>query len=100
MTGGDAGLRDHRQWWSGLVSSVAFAPSVSAATTSTDNAIHSNGADQAPLAGLVEALGSATPAANAHERGATPSTWLMLLFAVLTFSLVAEVASRRMRGAA
>jgi hypothetical protein len=100
MTGGDAGLRDHRQWWSELVSSVAYAPSVAVATTSPEGALQSNRADQAPLAGLVEALGSANPAGNAPERGATGSTWLMLLFAVLAFTLVGEIASRRMRGAA
>jgi len=99
MTGGDAGLRDHRQWWSGLVSSVAYAPSVPV-STSAETTIQSRQADQAPLAALVQALGPAVNATNAHERGTAGSIWPMLFFAVLAFALVAEIASRRMRGEA
>jgi hypothetical protein len=100
MSGGDNGVRDHRRWWNGLVSSVAYAPSARLSTPSPASEVESDRVDRAPLASLVDGIGAATPDANASGIAGTRSSWLMLLFAVLAFGLVAEVASRRMRGAA
>jgi hypothetical protein len=90
MGGGDEAVRDHRVWWTGLVSSVAYAPHVPRSATMTPT-------DEAPLAGLVAAIGPNT------SLGATPnlpggtSDWRAWLFVLLAFALLGEVASRRQR---
>jgi len=92
MGGGDGAVRDHREWWTGLVSRVAHAPLVTRAADSTS-------ADEAPMIGLVAAIGAATPVeAIAHASG-MPSYWIAWLFLILALALTGEVASRRMRGA-
>jgi hypothetical protein len=92
MGGGDGAVRDHRMWWTGLVSSVAHAPLVARATDSVST-------DEAPMIGLVGAIGAKTPA-EAIARGAGQrSYWMALLSLFLALALVGEVASRRMRGA-
>jgi hypothetical protein len=92
MGGGDGAVRGHREWWTGLVSSVAHTPLVarSATTISTD---------EAPMIGLVAAIGRATPAAAIAHGSGSQSYWMAWLFLVLALALVGEVASRRMRGA-
>jgi hypothetical protein len=91
MTGGDAAVRDHRTWWTGLVSRAAFARRVPLATPPTAS-------DEAPMTQLVTAIGIGTAAgvvSSVSGKGADGMAWL---FVVLALSLIAEVASRRLRG--
>ena len=92
MAGGDQSVRDHRQWWTDRVSSVAYAPAITRATFAT--------ADEAPLASLVDALGPASALSVANGFTARAADTLILLFVLLALALTAEVASRRLRGAA
>ncbi|MDB4869903.1 MAG: hypothetical protein JWL97_907 [Gemmatimonadales bacterium] len=93
MGGSDGAIRDHRVWWTGLVSSVAYAPRVRRSATITPT-------DEAPMAGLVTAIGPVA-STGAMSRGAgNPSDWTAWLFVLLTLALIGEVASRRLRGAA
>ena len=92
MVGGDGAVRDHRVWWTGLVSRVAYAPRVSGATTTTAS-------DEAPMAGLVAAIGPMTQRAATSGLSGTPPDWMIWLFVLLALGLVGEVASRRLRGA-
>jgi hypothetical protein len=88
--GSASGEVAHRDWWAGLVSAVAYAPAADRPA--------GPGSDNAPAAALVNALGpmtanSAGPAAPAGPGG---RTWL---FALIVMALLAEWASRRLRGA-
>lgn len=91
LAGGPTALEAHRDWWGALVSSVAYRATIPLARAARD--------DAAPRARLVDALGpSSSPA------GASPSRtrWLpspALLFVLVSLLLVAEVTSRRLRGA-
>jgi hypothetical protein len=88
MSGGDNSPVQHREWWTRAVSSVAYAPVVKAAAIANDNA---------PVTRLIEALGpgsQTTTSLATHAR----SISLWLLFAILSLSLLAEWASRRLRG--
>jgi hypothetical protein len=91
MEGGEKSVRDHREWWTGLVSSVAYAPRVPRVTTTTST-------DEAPLAGLVAAIGPATPAGGISNLTGRASEWIAWLFVLLALALVGELASRRLRG--
>jgi hypothetical protein len=80
---------DHREWWAGLVSAVAYAPAVARAPDRTS--------DNAPVARLIDALGPMTaqspgprPVDDRSRRG-----WL---FAAIVVALLAEWGSRRFRG--
>lgn len=88
MSGGDDSPAAHREWWSRLISSVAYAPTVRSAGGTADNA---------PNARLIEALGAPSPP-SASLATAAGSISLWLLFAILSISLLAEWASRRLRG--
>ena len=92
MGGGDGAVRDHRLWWTGLVSSVAYAPRIppAAATTSTD---------EAPVMGLVAAVGTSIPAGAVSSLSGKQSDLAVWLFLVLALGIIGEVASRRLRGA-
>ena len=92
MGGGDGAVRDHRVWWTGLVSSVAYAPRAPRAATSTPT-------DEAPMIGLVAAIGPAASIVAMSKLAGSPSEWAAWLFVLLTLALVGEVASRRLRGA-
>jgi hypothetical protein len=92
MGGGDGAVRDHRVWWTGLVSSVAYAPRVPRGTASTAT-------DEAPMTGLVAATGPSTPAGAVANLSGKPSDWMASLFLLLAVVLIGEVASRRLRGA-
>ena len=88
MSGGNDSPAAHREWWSRLISSVAYAPTVRSAGETADNA---------PNARLVEALGlPSAPSASLATGAGSISLWL--LFAILSISLLAEWASRRLRG--
>ncbi len=89
MTRGAEGVAEHRRWWSGLVSSAAYAPAAPISLADPENA---------PYAALVEALGApVTDLASAgRPPGAMLPTWLgAAILALLLF----EWTSRRLRGA-
>jgi hypothetical protein len=88
MLGGASGPASHRAWWSRTVGLVA--PDHADATMRA-------GADAAPTAALMDALGpasSATAAASAPARESLP----LVLLALIAAALLAETASRRFRG--
>jgi hypothetical protein len=90
MSGGDTSPAEHRAWWTRSVAGVAYAPHSRIATgTKPDNA---------PVARLVAAIGPASSARPASLSSASGSISLWLLFAILSFSLLGEWASRRLRG--
>jgi hypothetical protein len=91
MGGGEGAVPDHRRWWTGLVSSAAYASRIGRATTAT-------AADEAPVVGLVAAIGSARTGAASNLSGQT-SDWTAWLFALLALALIGEITSRRLRGA-
>jgi hypothetical protein len=84
------GAGDHRDWWAGLVSAVAHAPTV---TRSPDRT-----ADNAPLARLIDVLGpmTAPPAGPRPLDDPSRRGWL---FAAVVVALLGEWGSRRFRGA-
>lgn len=90
--GDEAAVRGHRDWWSGLVSSVAYAPRI-ARTMTVGNT------DEAPMVGLVTAIGPGTRAGTGSIRSGRANDWMVWLFALLPIALVGEVMSRRLRGA-
>jgi hypothetical protein len=92
MSGGDGGVRDHWLWWTRLVSSVAYAPRIPR-TTSTIST------DEAPMIGLVTAVGSASGVEAGSGFSGSQSVSMVLLFVLLTLGLIGEIASRRLRGA-
>ncbi len=79
------GVSSHRDWWAGLVASVAYAP----ATTRP-----APPADPAPLAATIARLG---PAGGSMVAGRTVPPWIW--FGIACGALLAEWASRRLRGA-
>jgi hypothetical protein len=92
MSGGDGAVRDHRLWWTRLVSSVAHAPRI----PQTDAGILT---DEAPMIGLVTAIGSATPLEAISGLAGNRSGPMAWLWTLLTLGLIGEIASRRLRGA-
>ena len=88
MLGGASGPASHRAWWSRTVGLAA--PEHATVTSAA-------GADAAPTAALVDALGpasTAAAAATAPSREPLP----LLLLAAIAAALLAETASRRFRG--
>jgi hypothetical protein len=92
MGGGDGAVRDHRLWWTRLVSSVAYAPRIPRTTSTMPT-------DEAPMIGLVTAIGSATHLEARSGLSGNQSDSMVWLFVVLTLGLIGEIASRRLRGA-
>jgi len=94
MSGGDDGLRDHRHWWAGMVSSVAYASRLPRVTA------NSAPDDPAPLADLVASVGPGNSSgliSGLTGSSANLAVWLFVIFAA---ALIGEVASRRTRGVA
>jgi hypothetical protein len=91
FAGGASALEAHRTWWNTLISSVAYRAAEPLARGVVD--------DAAPLARLVDALGPPGPTARVTTARAPWSPSPVLLFAVVAALLVAELASRRLRGA-
>ena len=92
MSGGERAVRDHRLWWTGLVSSVAFAPRFPRATFATST-------DEAPMIGLVSAIGPHTSPRAPSILSTQRSDWMIWVFVLLALGLIGEVVSRRLRGA-
>ena len=92
MAGAESSVRDHRGWWTEVVSNVAYAPRVVLLNRMLDT-------DDAPVADLVSALGPPRDQADVARGGLNPSHWAAWLFALVLLALTVEVASRRLRGA-
>jgi hypothetical protein len=90
LAGGASALDAHRDWWSSLLASVAYRAAI---PTSRDDG------DDAPRARLVDALGPPSSPGDAISTGARWSPPPALLFAVVSMLLLAELSSRRLRGA-
>ncbi len=89
--GGPRAPEAERTWWSGLVSSVAYRAAIPLPGSSQLNA------NAAPLAALHATLGAPTAASRQPAAMVNDLPWWLL--AVIVLSLVAEIASRRTRGA-
>ncbi len=89
MLGGESGKAAHRAWWSRAVGAVA--------PERADAAMRPND-DAAPRAALINALGSDSRLGTKGVQASVEPTPLPLLV-VLVLALLAEVASRRFRGA-
>jgi hypothetical protein len=112
MSGGDGAVAAHREWWSRLVSAVAYAPLVPvshAAAVSMVGAspdmLQPSGApldeaplDEAPLAALIDALGAPAPLTPGLTPEPDPARATRILFALVVGSLLLEWTSRRLRG--
>jgi len=94
MAGGDDAVAAHREWWSRLVSAVAYAPVVPRLGSDHNPAI-----DETPLASLIDALGAATPFDSPIAPRGDGTRTTRILFALVVVSLLLEWASRRLRGA-
>jgi hypothetical protein len=91
LAGGTNALEAHRAWWSALVSSVAY--------RATARLPRDGVGDAAPLAALVHRIGPASADAPVVPARTLWSPSPALLFTLVSLLLVAELASRRMRGA-
>jgi hypothetical protein len=90
MTGGDSGIVVHRAWWAGLVGAVAYTPAVPRASPDR--------ADPAPLVATYERLGPPTTSGAIGQRLRTGPLLPAWAFALIVLALLAEWASRRLRG--
>lgn len=93
MEGAADGVDAHRRWWTGLVRAAGYVPSDTTSATA---------GDPAPYADLVARLGAPVAAGTARvQRAGNPSSRLtdVALLTLALASLVAEWASRRLRGA-
>ncbi|MDB4881369.1 MAG: hypothetical protein JWL95_135, partial [Gemmatimonadetes bacterium] len=88
MLGGSTGLAAHRQWWSNAAGSVA---------PDRESSLRATG-DAAPLASLIAALGPSSPA-GAPSRQPSRDSMPIILLIIASACLLAEIASRRFRGA-
>jgi hypothetical protein len=91
MSGSDGSVRDHRMWWTGLLSSVAYAPRV-------PRSLATSLVDEAPMASLVAAIGPPVEESNIANLATSESHWMIWLFLLVSLALLGEIASRRMRG--
>lgn len=100
MAGPEGGPEAHREWWSELVSAVAFAPEpLSRAADGVPAQMRDMPGSSAPYADLWAGLGPPSAAPPAPLPSSTKWPWEGLLMFVTAASLVAEWASRRLRGA-
>jgi hypothetical protein len=90
MGGADESPEQHRAWWTRMVASVAYAPHYA-----RPGAVES---DAAPVAQLFDALGGPSRMPGQSLANAAGSISLWMLFVILSLSLLAEWASRRLRG--
>jgi hypothetical protein len=91
MAGAPDAVRDHRMWWSNLIASVAYAPRIQHTVNPT--------AEAAPLASFVAAVGPESRATTSINTTGNVQRWAVWLFLLISVVLLAEVASRRLRGA-
>jgi hypothetical protein len=81
---------EHREWWSILVSSVAYAP-----RTELGGGYH---AEPTPLASLIAAIGPATPETHQPSPGWGDPRFIPWFAAIAFAALLLEWLSRRLRG--
>ena len=81
VAGGPSSVRDHRAWWTSLVSSVAYASRASIAPRTLTT-------DDAPVAELVAALGPRVAKATVADHAVNRSHWMVWLFIILSLSLL------------
>lgn len=100
MAGPDGSLDAHRQWWSTLVSSVAYAPE-QVRDSSGEPIGDSRDApgSVAPYADARARLGKSSPMPVVEARTDGGTRWELVLMLVTVVALVAEWSSRRLRGA-
>lgn len=105
MAADDASPAAHRAWWARVVGAVAYAPNAPAVaheTLAAGRVSHdrSSTTDPAPLASAIAALGPqrASPPTARRGRPTGPRPSDGTLAALAGAALLAEVASRRMRG--
>jgi hypothetical protein len=103
MEGGDDAVEAHRAWWTGQLRAVAYAPPIiEPDSTDRSAAVTAITSNAAPYADLVAGLGAPSdPPARGTAVAAAPGQRrfdLVLLGAALA-ALLAEWASRRLRGA-
>jgi len=89
MAGAPGSERAHREWWSRVISAVAYVPSVNTPEVRA-------GWASAPLAGLVDRLGASRPEPSNRSTRA-PIDPRVFLVAIMIL-LIAEWGSRRLRG--
>lgn len=89
MQGSQQSLVDHRDWWSGHVADVAYAPRISNTAAGNDGAPY---ADFVSIAGLPLTI---LPSAGRVGESSSELIWILLLFGLL----MTEWTSRRLRGA-
>ena len=94
MAGAAGSEAAHREWWSRVVASVAYAPPAAAGAPETTSDDLAPGAS-APVANLVARLG---PARVLSGMPGGPQVDRRLLLALMMILLLAEWASRRLRG--
>jgi hypothetical protein len=90
MAGGEDSPSEHRAWWTHAVASVAYLP------RSIDTDVSNE--DNAPVARLIASLGPSSSAEVPGLVSTAGSVPVWILFTVLALSLLAEWASRRLRG--
>jgi hypothetical protein len=91
FAGGPRAPEAERAWWSGLVSSVSYRAALPIAGSSQLSA------NSAPLAALHATLGA--PTADSRQPASTLNDLPWWLLSLIILSLLAEIASRRTRGA-
>ena len=91
---GDEALEAHGAWWGALVAAAAYRPETGPGTAAAVPA------DPAPRAALHQALGGPSRGALVPPRPGAPTRRLPLAATLLFAVLLAEWASRRLRGAA
>jgi hypothetical protein len=91
MGGSEGAVRNHRVWWTGLVSNVAYAPRIPRTVSTT-------AMDEAPMASLVAAVGPRVEESNVPHLARSESRWMIWLFLLISLALLGEIASRRLRG--
>lgn len=91
LGGGARALDAHRAWWTALVSAAAYRAVVEVPRRRDDDA---------PVARLVHSLGTPTSAERVTGDDAPWTPPPTLLFALVSALVMAEIASRRLRGAA
>jgi len=98
MAGAPGSEAAHREWWSSVVASVAYAPTArgdAAPPVAPAASGASSVASSAPVAELVERLGAPRVLAGAPSRAPLDRRVLLALIVIL---LLAEWTSRRLRG--
>lgn len=100
MAGPEGGVEAHREWWSDLVRAVAFAPErVRMPADGASAHMRDMPGNAAPYADLWAGLGPPSAAPPTTLPSSMKWPWKGLLMFVTAASLVAEWASRRLRGA-